>query len=443
MIDPRNFDYDRALAYLDGHIGRGVVPGLGRIKGLLEMMGHPEAGYPVIHIAGTNGKTSTSRMATTLLMAHGLTTGTFISPHLQRVEERFHINGSPLTASEFAQAVADVAVFADLYEQKTKESLTYFELTAATAFSWFADQAVATAVVEVGLGGRLDATNAVESDVAVLTGVGLDHTEYLGSTLEEIASEKLAILEEESVLVSGPLIPDLVRLANRAAAAKGAKHYHYGSDFKVEGAAPAVGGWNLDVEGVFGRYEDLYMPVHGRHQTINLAVAIAAVEALLESELDGEAVAEAVSVVVSPGRMEPVGADPLVLLDGAHNADGFRALGASLREEFPTRRWVLVFSAMGDKDIEGMLEAVASRVDHVLVTTIDSARAPTADELAARVAGDVAVPVEAVADNARAMERAREVAGPDGAVLVAGSLYLVGAMRSLELGEGPIHRNER
>ncbi len=443
MFDPRLFDYERAVAYLDSHIGRGVVPGLSRIKGLLELMGHPEASYPIIHIAGTNGKTSTSRMATTLLMAHGLTTGTFISPHLQRVEERFHVNGFPLIEEDFVQAVADVAAFADIYEQRSGEALTYFELTAAMAFSWFADQAVATGIIEVGLGGRLDATNAAHAEVAVLTGVGLDHTEYLGSTVEEIATEKLDILEEEAVLVSGPLVPDLVRLANRAAAAKGAKHRHYGEDFRVEGSAPAVGGWTLDIEGVFDRYEDLYLPVHGRHQTINLAVAIASVESLLERGLDEEAVREAVSVVVSPGRMEPVAADPLVLLDGAHNADGFRALGSSLREEFPSHSWVLVFSAMADKDVEGMLEAVESRVTHVIVTSIDSPRAPAAEDLADRVGERMTVPVEAIADNAAALARAREVAGSSGAVLVAGSLYLVGAVRSLELGGGAVHRNER
>ena len=443
MAVSRIFDYDGAVAYLDSHIGRGMAPGLSRIKGLLDLMGHPEETYPMIHVAGTNGKTSTSRMATTLLMGHGLTTGTFISPHLQRVEERFHVNGAPLIDEDFAQAVADVAAFADIYEQRSGESLTYFELTAAIAFSWFADQAVATGVIEVGLGGRLDATNAAHADVAVLTGVGLDHTEHLGSTVEEIAGEKLAILEEEAVLVSGPLLPDLVRLANRTAAEKGAKHRHYGSDFNVEGAVPAVGGWTLDIEGVFGRYEDLYLPVHGRHQTINLAVAIAAVESLLDRGLDEEAVLQAVSVVVSPGRMEPVAVDPLLLLDGAHNADGFRALGSSLREEFPSHSWVLVFAAMADKDVEGMLDAVESRVTHVVVTAIDSARAPAAEELADRIRDHLSVPVEAIDDNAGALARAREVAGGKGAVLVAGSLYLVGAVRSLELGEGVVHRNER
>ena len=339
-------DYEQAVAYIDAHIGRGMSPGLDRISALLELMGEPQTAYPIIHVAGTNGKTSTARLATFLCVAHGLTTGTFTSPHLERIEQRFGINGQWLDADEFTQAVADVAAFADIYEQRSGESLTYFEITAAIALSHFADQAVDVSVVEVGLGGRLDATNVVKADVAVLTSVGLDHTEFLGDTIEAIAGEKLAILEPESTLVAGPLQPEVLRLATEVTASMAASMYLYGRDFGVEGAAPALGGWHVDIEGVHGSYPDIYLPVHGRFQTINLAVAIAAVEGLLGRALDPAAVIDGVAAFTSPGRMEVLESDPIVLLDGAHNRPAFEALAHSLGEEFPTTKWVMVFGAM-------------------------------------------------------------------------------------------------
>lgn len=437
-----SFTYDEAIAYLDAHIGQGVKPGLERMRGLLEMMGHPEEGYPIIHVAGTNGKTSVSRMSTMLLVAHGLTTGTFISPHLQRIEERISVNGFDADREQFAQAVYDVAAFADLYEERF-EPLTYFELTAAMAFAFFADQAVEAAVVEVGLGGRLDATNVVEGDVAVLTGVGLEHTEFLGDTLELIAREKLAIVEEGSVLVTGPLVREVEVVAREVAEEKGARLFRYGADFRVEESARALGGWNLTIEGIHGQYDDLYLPVHGRHQTINLAVAIAAVESLLDRALDHDAAVDAVSVVRSNGRMEPVGTDPLVMLDGAHNPDGFRALAVALAEEFPTTKWVLLLGAMADKDLEGMIEPVAKRLAAVVTTRVESPRAEEPDRLAERIRPLVDAPVHPAGSPDQALGLARELAGPDGSVLVSGSLYLVGEMRSRILGEDPPARNER
>jgi dihydrofolate synthase / folylpolyglutamate synthase len=436
-------DYVDAVAYLDAHIGRGVDPGLERISGLLDLMGNPEAGYPIVHVAGTNGKTSTARIATMVAVAQGLTTGTFISPHLERIEERLSLNGFTATPEQFAQAVQDVAAFADIYEQRTARLLTYFELTAAMAFAWFADQAVDLAVVEVGLGGRLDATNAARASVAVITGIGLDHTEILGDTVGRIAAEKLAIVEPGSTLVCGPLVPEALAVAERVAVDRSVTLLRYGREFSVTAATRAVGGWQVDLDGLHETYEDLYLPLHGRHQTINLAVATAAVEALFGRALDVEAVRDGLAVVTSPGRMEPITVDPLVLIDGAHNADGFRVLAAALAEEFAHHRWVLVVGFTGPKDPAALVAPLAGMVDHVIAAPIDSPRAIDPSSVAEGAASALGVGGESAGSVAAALERARELAGETGSVLVTGSLYLAGAARSVVLGEGTVHRNER
>src|SRR5690554_2122843 len=228
-------DYSEAVAYLDAHIGLGGEPGLDRIRGLLDDMGGPHLGYPMIHVAGTNGKTSTTRFATLLCLAHGLSTGTCISPHLQRIEERFAADGHMSTEEEFALAISDVAAFADL---RPEVPYSYFELLTAVAFALFADRAVDAAVIEVGLGGRLDATNVVDADVAVITGIGLDHTEYLGSDLASIAAEKVAIAGDSSILVSGPLDPPALEVVSARARELGIHHRRYGHDFRVIDAQP-------------------------------------------------------------------------------------------------------------------------------------------------------------------------------------------------------------
>lgn len=435
--------YAEAIAYLDAHIGRGMHPGLERINGLLDLMGRPDQAYPIVHVAGTNGKTSTARMTTMLLVAHGLTTGTFISPHLERVEERISLNGYVATPEQFVQAISDVAAFADIYEERFQAELSYFELTAAMAFSWFADQAADAAVIEVGLGGRLDATNACSGVVAVLTEIGLDHQEYLGNTLGSIATEKLAIVDPGATLVTGPLADEVWPVVDRVVAAQGAIDLRYGRDFRVESATRAVDGWHLAVSGVHATYEDIHLPVRGRHQTVNFAVSLAAAEAMIDRELDHDAVVDAASVMSTPGRLESVASSPYVLLDGAHNVDGFTVLGHALREEYPTTTWVLVTGAMRDKDVEAMYPKLAGMVDHVVVTQAASPNAIPAAELAGRMRPWIGADAEAVPDPADALERARLLAGSDGNVLVTGSLYLVGAIRAAVSGGQSAHPNER
>ncbi len=424
-------DYPEAIAYLDSHIELGVRPGLDRIEGLLHDMGDPHEGYPIIHVAGTNGKTSTSRLSTLVLVAHGLATGTYISPHLQRVEERLSVNGRFATEEEFALAVSDVAAFARLRERAGQDANTYFELTTAAAFAFFADQAVNAAVLEVGLGGRLDATNVVDAEVCVLTSIGIEHTEYLGNDLASIAGEKLAITGPGSILVSGPL-PDVALDAAEAKARElGIQHRHYGKDFSVLDAELAVGGWLTTIGGAEEAYEDIFLPLHGRYQLVNLAAAIAASEALVGRKLDVDAVRDAVAAATMPGRMEPLATGPLVMVDGAHNADGVAMLAQSVEEEYATTRWQVVFGVMGDKNVEAMVGHLAPLADQFVVTAPHSERAISPVLLAERVRRLVDVPVLVGDTVEEALNMARAEAGSDGAVLVVGSLYLVGEAREI------------
>ncbi|MGH8946170.1 MAG: bifunctional folylpolyglutamate synthase/dihydrofolate synthase [Acidimicrobiia bacterium] len=424
-------DYSDAVAYLDRHIGLGGEPGLARIEGLLDDMGSPHEGYPIIHVAGTNGKTSTAHLATLILVAHGLTTGTLTSPHLQKVEERLAVNGRHANPEEFALAISDVAAFADVRETRGQEPNSYFELATAAAFAFFAEHAVNAAVLEVGLGGRLDATNVVDAEVCVVTSIGKDHTEYLGEDIAGIAREKLAIAGPSSILVTGPLPDDALSEARAKARELGIHHRRYGDDFRVGEAERGIGGWLVTIEGAETTYEDLFLPVHGRYQLVNLAVAVAAAEALLGRKLDLDSVRKAAAGATMPGRMEPLSSSPLVMVDGAHNADGVATLADSLREEFPSVRWYLLLGVMGDKNIELMMETLEPLVDGVVATAVDYKRAVPAAELAERIEGLVEVPV-LVADTVEfGLDMARAEAGHDGAVLVTGSLYLVGEVRGL------------
>ncbi len=423
-------DYGEAVDYLDAHIGLGMQPGLERIRGLMELMGDPQSSYPVIHITGTNGKTSTARMATALLVAHGLRVGTFISPHLERIEERFSLDGLPAKPEDFAQAVADIVPFVDLFEQRSGQSVTYFELTAALAFSFFAANAVDVAVVEVGLGGRLDATNVVEGDVAVITGVSLEHTAWLGDSIEKIAVEKLAIAKESSVLVTGLIPEEVLPLAVARAKELGIVHRRFGAEYHTEFVTMAVGGWAGSVSGVYETYDDLFLPLHGRHQFDNLAVAVAAAEELTGRPLNPDAVREGAAASTSPGRLEVIGRYPLVLLDGAHNVQACERLSETLQSEFPSIRWVLVIGVMEDKNREAMLASFDGLVTAVVVTAVDDERAVPPDLVAESAAGVLDVPIIPAETVPDALAEATRRAGEKGAVLVTGSLYVVGEART-------------
>lgn len=425
-------NYEQATAYVDRHAGLGGEPGLHRIKDLLNLMGRPQEGYPIIHVAGTNGKTSTARLATLILVAHGLTTGTYTSPHLQRIEERLAINGRFSTSEEFALAVSDVAAFADLREGAGDTPNTYFEITTAAAFAFFADQAVNAAVLEVGLGGRLDSTNVVDAEVCVVTSIGVDHTEFLGEDIKDIAAEKVAITGPRSILVTGELPDAAMEVAKGRARELGIQHRRYDHDYGIESYERGVGGWLTAIRGAESTYEDIFLPLHGRYQLTNLAMAVASAEALVGRKLDVEALRDAAAVATAPGRMEPVASSPFVMIDGAHNADGVQSLVESLLEEYPTTRWYLVLGIMGDKNVELIVEYLSPVVRGVVTTAVDNKRSVPAVELAERVSKvlpDVPVLVSERAEFG--LDMARAEAGAEGAVLVTGSIYLVGEVRDL------------
>lgn len=422
---------DQAEEFLNDRIGHGVKPGLGRITELLEFMGNPQTTYPSIHIAGTNGKTTVSRMVQQILGAHGLATGGFTSPHLHVVEERFTLHGVTIDSADFADAVADIAWFVTAYEKQADTHVTYFEVTAALAFSIFAVAVVDVAIVEVGLGGRLDATNVIDSAVAVITGIDIDHIEFLGPTKAHIAAEKVGILGEGGTLVTGPVDGDVADVIGAKVAETRSNWIRSGFDFTVTDATIAVGGWQTSIDGVFGSYDGLYLPMHGRHQVDHLATAVASVEMFLDRELDHDSLTIAVGSMTSPGRLEVIDRRPLVIVDGAHNIQGFRGLAETLANEFPAIEWQLVLGMRGERDVGDLVSPLRGLVSAVFATAPTDAAAIEPRVVAAAAGESLGVEADTCADPAEAVEAARNVAGESGGVVVAGSLYLVGEVRSL------------
>jgi len=413
---------------LDEHIGRGVKPGLERISALLDLLANPQDGYPIVHVAGTNGKTSSVRMAANLISSHGLTPGTFTSPHLHRVEQRYEYGLQEMTPGQFALAIAELAPLVDFYEQQSGDGVTYFEVTAALAHAWFAENAVDAAVIEVGLGGRLDATNATRSDVAVVTTIGLEHTAYLGDTIAEIAVEKLAILDEGAVLVTGRLHPEARAVAERKALELESTWFERGRDFDVSDARHVDGGWLFDIQSVYEEYVDVELRLLGRHQVDNFATAVASIEALFGRPLDKAGVREAAATVTSPGRMEILRRDPLVMVDGAHNPEAADALARALEEELSGVRWEIVFGTMVDKKAQEMLLPFENVITALHAVAVDNPRARSAAETAA-IASDV---LDVAVTTHRSIPAALDAAmASSNAVLVTGSIYLVGEAREI------------
>lgn len=419
------------MAYLDARIGRGIKPGLERIDGLLELMTSPHAATPVVHVAGTNGKTTSVAMIAEMLQAADFRVGTFTSPHLHSVLERFSVMGSPLTEDEFVAAVADVAPFVDIYEANSGQVVSYFELTAAIAFQLFAGLGLDAAVVEVGLGGRWDATNVVDAAVSVITGIAMDHMSYLGDSIPAIAGEKVAIVKDGGTLVSGPLPPAAEGAITARVAEVGARWFRFGADFGIEDASLGVGGWHGTIHGIHATYEDVFVRLHGRHQLEHFATSLAACELFLDGPVSPAAVAAGESTR-SPGRLEVVARQPLVIVDGAHNEQGLDGLAETLDREFPPARQVLVVGMRGDRDVASLLQPLAGRFDVVIATeAADEAAIPAEDVAAAArsVFGDD-VAIEAVTPVRRAVTEALTRTDEDDAIVITGSLYVVAEARS-------------
>jgi dihydrofolate synthase / folylpolyglutamate synthase len=420
-----------------------MVPDLDRITDLLDLLGSPQRSYPSIHVTGTNGKTTTARMIDALLHAFGIRTGRYTSPHLESVTERIALDGVPLDPARFAETYDEISTYAGVVDGRHPDPVTYFELLTAMAFAAFADAPVDVAVVEVGLGGRWDATNVVEAPVAVVTPIGLDHVGILGDTIAAIAAEKAGIVHAGSTAVVAAQPADAVAALRSRAVEVGATVRWDGVDFGVRERTLAVGGQLLVLDGLGGTYDGIVLPLHGAHQAGNAATALAAVEAFFgagdRGRLDIEAVREGFAQVSSPGRLEIVRRGPTVLLDGAHNPAGAAALAAAVEEEFDFDRLVAVVAVLDDKDVAGLLGELEPVVSSVVVTTNTSPRALPVDalaEVAAEVFGDHRVVAAARLDDA--IERALAIAetGPlgGGGVLVTGSIVTVGEARRLLRG---------
>jgi dihydrofolate synthase/folylpolyglutamate synthase len=421
-----------------------LEPSLDRIRAFVELLGEPQAGYPVIHLTGTNGKTSTSRMIDTLLRTLDLRTGRFTSPHVERMSERISIDGESLTDEEFVRAFNDIAPYTHIVDGGQEHPLSFFETVVAMAYAAFADAPVDVAVVEVGMGGSWDATNVVDAAVAVVLPIAVDHASYLGTTPADIAMEKAGIIKPDSVVVLADQSPEVAEVLLERIAEVGATAFREGIDFGVAARTPAVGGQVLSLQGLRARYDDVFLPLYGAHQAQNAAVALAVVEAFAasgEQALDEDVVRAAFAEVTSPGRLEIVRRSPTVVLDAAHNPHGAEALGAALEDSFTFNPLIGVLGVMADKDQEGLLVALEPHLAHVVCTQNSTGRALPAEQLAAiarevfgedrvSVTPELGDAIEAAATLAEAGAAFGDGLG-SGAVLVTGSVVTVGEARSL------------
>lgn len=422
-------DYAEALAWLDEHAtyaktGRITSPTTEPIAAICAAMGDPQHAAPVIHVTGTNGKGSTVQMISRLLGATGLTVGTYTSPHLQRVNERITRNGEPIGDDELAEQLTAVAEIAPMVGHQPG----YFESMTASAFRWFADVAVDVMVVEVGLLGRWDATNVVDAQVAVVTNIGLDHTEFAGPTLHHIATEKSGIIKPRSAVVVGETRPDLVEVFRTAG---GASTLVRGDAFETTSNSLAVGGRLLDLRTPTTIYPDVFLPLHGAHQGDNASVALTAVETFFAAPLPEDVVAEGFGQVVMPGRFEVLGHQPLAIIDGAHNPAGADTCAEVFFDDFQVEgRRVLVVGTL--RDPADMLAALrADEFDLVLACTAPSPRGVPAEEVAAAARALGCDDVVAFTSVEEGCERAMRYADGDDAVLATGSLYTAGAARDV------------
>lgn len=442
LSDP---DYDAAVAALAARGPGRMVPDLTRITTLLELLGDPQHAFPSVHVTGTNGKGSVVRMVGALCSAAGLAAGTYTSPHLQTVRERLSLAGRPISPSRFASLHHEVDQLAGLLDAKAVDEhgpdadrVTYFELLTAMAFAWFADVPVDVGVIEVGMGGRWDATNLVRGTVAVINEVDVDHPQ-LGGTPAEVADEKLDIIEPHSLVVAAPQHREVQRRLRAVVRSRGAtllqlEESGFGHLEVVERSV-AVGGQLLTLRVGDREIDDVLLPLHGWHQARNAAVALGAFAALTGEAfhaMEDDVIRHGLGAVQVPGRLEVVHREPTVLLDAAHNPHGAAAVAATLDEEFDFRDLVLVVGCLDDKDIEGILTGLRDAANHVIVTTSTSPRAASLERMAAtaeQVWRGTGVVVEALADPQDALAAAEGLAGEGDGVLVAGSLVTVGLAR--------------
>lgn len=421
-----------------------VQPRVERTRCVLELLDDPQRTYRVIHVTGTNGKTSTSRIAESLLRALGLRTALFTSPHLERFTERIMIDGEPVADAAIADAWEEIEPFVDIVDAELASAgdapLTFFELLTVLAFVVAADAPVDVLVLEVGMGGEWDSTNTADGDVAVFAPIDMDHADRLGDTIAKIARVKAGIIKDGAAVVSARQAPDAEAVLREVAAARGASIAFEGEQFLLAEQRLAVGGQQITVRGLAGEYRDEYLPLYGAHQGANAALALAAVESLIgggTQPLAPDVVAEGLGQVTSPGRLQLVGAHPTVLVDAAHNPHGAHALVEALRDAFDVDEWGVVLGVLADKDAAGMVAEIAPVATHVFATAPDSQRAGDAERLADLVeAAGVAVTVHPGLEDAADAAREWAAASDRRAVVIAGSVVLAGEALRVASVEG-------
>ena len=429
-----------------------IEPSLDRIEMLMDLLGHPERSFDVIHIAGTNGKSSTARMVDSLLRAFHRRVGLVTSPHLQRVTERIGIDGQPIHPRDYVRIWHEIKPFVEMVDAQSDVPMSKFEVLVGLSYAAFADAPVDVAVVEVGLGGRWDATNVVNADVSVITPVGLDHTAYLGDTLAEIAGEKAGIIKpredaddpltpNENIVVIAEQDPEAMRVILQQAVDVEAGVARSGSEFAALESRIAVGGQQVNIQGLGGLYEDIFLPLHGEHQAKNAAVALAAVEAFFGASaghpLDVATVRNGFAQAISPGRLERVRTSPTTFIDAAHNPHGAKALGAALDRDFDFARLIGVLSIFADKDATGILTALEPYLTEVVITQNSSPRALDAYDLAETARDIFGEERVHVADNlpgayAQAVELAEDAEVQSGSgIIITGSVVTAGDARAM------------
>jgi len=433
------------MALLERVPENNIRPRLEPTKRLVELLGDPQKIYRIIHVTGTNGKTSTTRFIERLLREHGLRTGRFTSPHLVKLNERMSIDGEPVSDEALVAAWQDIAPIVSIVDEELEAAgdgpLTFFEVLAVLGFAVFADAPVDVLVLEVGMGGEWDSTNVADGDVAVFTPISLDHMDRLGSSIEEIAKTKSGIIKQGAMVVTSAQTPEALAILRAKAAESGDFFGVYGENFEVLAAEPDSLGQQVSIRSLAGEYSDLNLPVFGAHQAENAALAIAAVEAFLgggQQRILDDVVRAAFADFSSPGRLQVVSREPLTILDAAHNPSGAKSLAEALKVYFGSPRVTAVISILKDKDAQGFLAEIADSVAEVIVTQSNSPRAlPAAElaELAVAIFGADRVKIQANPQWALAEAALTLPIGQKSAILVTGSITLVGDVLALKQTE--------
>jgi len=418
------------VADLDGRQPERMVPDLSRITAVTSLLGDPQSTYPTIHVTGTNGKSTTSRVVAELGCSHGLTAGCYTSPHLLSVTERLSVCGEPISEDEFGEEYERLLPVLQQVDQLGPDRVTYFEVLTALAYLWFADKPVGLGVFEVGMGGTWDATNLVSGDVAVICPISLDHPE-LGATTAEVAAEKAGIVKEGKVAVVREQPPEARSVIEARCREMEAQLLVEDRDWGLAGRLQGVGGQVLTVEGLFATYEGLRLPLFGEHAARNAAASVVAFEAFVDRRLDQRAVEEAFGEGSVPGRLQVANRHPLVVLDGAHNPAGAEALALAIRESFTFDRLHLVVAISSNKDVQGIVAPLAPLADRAYAARHSSVRSAPAEAVRDALA-TFGLDAEAFDSVGVALEAALSAADEGDLILVTGSLYTVGdALRAI------------